>query len=687
MKLPCSICSKRFLVCLINAFAFVILTFQISFGQSVESVSNTNPSSANPQEKQNIDFDLSKDFRIEKTLVKGGSEIITIFANLKGMQDLPDEAAEQVPLVSVLRDTLGDDKLENDTLRYLWMMTYTKPSFLQKASAVIPFFYVRTANKKSIGNSPPPPVIDLYKTDKQMWNRVFWAVFRNFVLNDFGSLARSPSLHYRENITNYRKTAIVRALALISLYEATSNEKLLSDSEMREIQARLSVSSSFFSPLMQRENLDRVYNKDVTLSKDTIAQNWELLRQTTESQDLIFEPLTMPDGRSTHAIVWTTEEDLAANKNKKFDGRFLNIKNPWKDKRLINWKGYKEVRWFDADNRQVEPNTPGAKSQTMIPLGLYGLDFPKIPSLLVDFRNTQNPKRREMSRRILEDFSRTLSLSRFGNMPFFVGRFVYDYVTSKRGMDINQVSRFESYAQLKLLLSLNASLDTEFRDEVSKRLEIVSLNPLENNLDVEIGLAKKQYENLMSYAKRDDGLPAKIEKDRREEMVYLKHGSKKRMLFALGNFLSFGIYTHREKPTPELMNKLDIRRQLSYHERILREVAMYSANPKIDNDVEMIRASLQFMAENGTTAGDKTAAAIYSIFTITEDEEIRDLCLKSLYKINRASAKKELLSLYQNPQTDFHWQPQILNYLKDALKTNQKFYPIDAEAIAKLLEE
>lgn len=670
------------------ALAAIFLTFQTGFGQNPEHLSGLNSKPVvTVEDDENTDFDLSKDFRIEKTKIKGGSEIITVFATLKGLKDSSRHSSKQVPLVSVLRDTLGDDKVENDSLRYLWMLTYTKPSFAQRLSAVIPFLYARTENKNSVGNGPPPALIDLRQTDKQMWNKIFWIVFRNFVLNDAGSVARTPSLHYRENLRNYQKTAIVRALALISLYEAANNQKLLSDAEMREIQARLLVSDSFFAPLMQRENLDRLYEKGVTQSRDVIAQNWELLRQFSEAQGLIFEPLNMPDGKATHAIVWTTENDIAANKNKKFEGRFLNLKNPWKDRRLEKWKGYKEVRWFDGENRQVPPNTPGATAKTLIPLGLYGLDFPKIPTLLVDFRDTRNPKRREMSKRILDDFAQTLSLSRFGNFPFFVGKFVYDYVTARRGMDINQVSRFQSYSQLKLLLSLNASLDSEFRGEISKRLEIVSLNPLENNLDVEVALAEKQYENLMAFAKRDDGLPARIEKDRREEMVYLKHGGKKRMLFALGNFLSFGLYTHREKSTPELMDKLDIRRQLGFHERYLREVALTTVKPEIDSDLEAIKTSLQFIAENGAEAGDKTVKSIARIFTQTQEESILMLCVSSLYKINRASAKKELLGLYQNPNVDNRWRTLSLSYLKRALTDNQKINPHDAGIIAELAKE
>jgi hypothetical protein len=39
--------------------------------------------------------------------------------------------------LSVLRDTLGDETIENDRLRYVWMLTYTKPSTMQKIMAAI----------------------------------------------------------------------------------------------------------------------------------------------------------------------------------------------------------------------------------------------------------------------------------------------------------------------------------------------------------------------------------------------------------------------------------------------------------------------------------------------------------------------------------------------------------------------
>lgn len=633
------------------------------------------------------EFSLERDFRVEKIPVQNGAEIVTIFARLKGLRDSPDEAAREVPMMSILRDTLGDKKIENDRLRYVWMLSYTKPSLMQRISASIPFLYERTANKGDARKGMPPPVIDLSPTKKDVWDKAFWLVFRNLIIEDLGMPIRAATLQYRENSQNYRRASIARALALLSLYEKVEGEKILSDRELRDIQAGMMVSNKLLGSMLKRENLRRVYETSTDQRSLTRGQNWELLRQYSESQGLYFEPLKMPDGSATHALVWLALPDLATHTDKNFDSRFLNIKNPWKDSRLLDWKGYSEVRWYDEQNSQVEPGAPNAKPKMMIPLALYGLDNPKIPTLLVDFRDQRNPKRREMSKRILNDLTRNvLSISRFSNLPYFVGHYVYDFVTDRRGMDINQPSRLGAYSQLKLLLSLNASLEPKFRDEIADRLETVSLNPLENDLDVEINLAQQQYENLMTYAKQPDGLPAQIDRERREEMTRLKHTGRQRRLYSLMRVLSFGNYKHREKYTPELFAEMDLRRQLDYHERYLIETAEITVKPEIDSDVNAINRSLTFISENGDAAQGRTAKAVAKIFTATENAELRELCLSSLYKVNNSTAKKELLAIYQNPKIDEHWRNISAKYLKLAAQELQNISPVDSKTIAKINE-
>jgi hypothetical protein len=312
----------------------------------------------------------------------------------------------------------------------------------------------------------------------------------------------------------------------------------------------------------------------------------------------------------------------------------------------------------------------------MIPLGLYGLDNPKIPMLLVDFRDSYNPKKREMSRRVLNDVTRNvLSVSKFGNLPFFLGRTVFDFVTGRRGMDVNQPSRLHTYSQLKLLLALNTSMEPELRSELSGRLETVSLNPFENDIDAEANIALQQYDALMAFAKDPNGLAAKIERDRRAEMVPLEHGRNAQLAFRVLNVLSFGRYVHREENTEEIESRLDISRRLQYHTRFLRQVAKSTAEIDITWNLEDVRRSLRFIAEHASEAGGNAAAATAKIFARTKDEEIRRACLDSLSRIHSPKARSELLKISQNNEVDKVFRDLATEYLRG---NNPRVQPIAA---------
>jgi hypothetical protein len=628
-------------------------------------------------------------FRLERMEVAGGAELLTIFGRLDGLADAKEQMAE-VPLVSIVRDTLGDENPDNDRLRYVWMLTYTKPTFGQRLASAIPFLYSRVGNNRSAsGSKAPPPLMDLAAADREVWERFLWTALQNMLLDPYAMPLKAASRTMRRNLGDYRKAHIVRALAILSLYEAeTGAPPAFTPTEMSDIQARLMLSEKTFGGIVDDIYLQRVYEKQTTLMRDLRGHNWELLRQRAEAEALYFEPLQMPDGSATHALLWVARPDLTRNRDRRFDKRFLNIANPWKDSRLQNWKGYTETRYFDADNRPVDAGTEGARAVEMLPLALYGLDFPKIPVLLVDFRDGSNPKKREMSRRVLEDVAgNLLSLSSFANIPYFLGRTVYDFVTSKRGMDLNQPSRLRTYSQLKLLLSLSASLDPDLRDEISRRLERVSLNPLENNLEAEAQLARQQHVALVAYARRPDGLPARLDRDRRAEMMPLKHGRAEQVLFRLANVLSFGLYTHREKQSPDLQAQLDVKRQLAFHERYLRRVAKSSPQVEIVWNIEDVRRSLRYIAENGSEANRKVASAAAHIFTRTQDEETRSLCLNGLYRINNETAKKELLRIYRDQKLEARWRTQSAEYLRLALKEEQRIAPADAKAILSVVNE
>jgi hypothetical protein len=616
---------------------------------------------------------LSQILRLERVEVPGGAELITVHAKLAGLESTAND--KWIPLVSILRDTLGDGNPENNRLRYVWPLTYTRPTLKQKLAAAIPFFYTRIGNKERLSKTPPA-AIDLASPESDVWDKLFWTALQNILLDPYGTPIKASTSSYRRNTSDYRRSHIIRALSVLTLYEAVKGETVLSPAEMATIQARLLLTEKTFGGLVDDSNLQSYYAKKTTQARDERGHNWELLRQRAESESLYFEPLLMPDGSATHALLWVAKRDLIKQQGSRYSSRFLNIASPWTDKRLLNWKGYVETRYFDSENHPVDSQTPGAEALEMIPLGLYGLDNPKIPMLLVDFRDSYNPKKREMSRRALNDVTRNvLSLSKFGNLPFFLGRTVFDFVTGRRGMDVNQPSRLHTYSQLKLLLALNTSMEPELRSEVSGRLETVSLNPFENDIDAEANIALQQYDALMAFAKDPNGLAAKIERDRRAEMVPLEHGRNAQLAFQVLNVLSFGRYVHREENTEDMEAQLDISRRLQYHTRFLEQVAKSTAEIDITCNLDDVRRSLHFIAENGSEAGGTAAAVTAKIFARTKDEEIRRACLESLSRIHSPKAKSELLRISQNQEVDKVLRDLASEYLRG---NNPRVQPIAA---------
>lgn len=643
-------------------YIFLSLLFLFSPLARIESQAQTVTGEADIASDSSAKTNL---FRLETVPVAGGAELITIQARMEGLKSNADQ--KWVPLVTVMRDTLGDLDPENDRLRYLWPLTYTRPTIKQRVAGAIPFLYMRIGSKKTASPNAPPPVMDLAAPERQVWEKVFWTALKNVLIDPYGAPVKASSESYRRNIADYRRSHVIRALSVLSLYQAMNGQAAFSQTEMTEIQGRLLLTDTAFGGLVDDLHLQRYHERQLTGIRDQRGHNWELLRQRAEAESLHFEPLQMPDDSATHAMVWVTKTDLASKQGYPYDGRFLNIAAPWSDKRLQNWKGYSETRYFNAENRPVTAETTGARPVEMIPLALYGLDNPKIPMLLVDFRDTLNPKKREMSRRALEDVTKNvLALSPFGDLSYFLGRTVFDFVTGRRGMDINQPTRLRTYSQLKLLLSLNDSLNPQLRDQIDNRLEKVSLNPMENDLAVEARLAKAQYEALIAYARRADGLPAKLDRDRRSEMVPLEHGKAARVLLRLANIISLGKYTHRERASPEMEARLDVARRLSHHTRLLRKIGKSSLQVEIAWNLDEVKRSLRFLAEHAAKADSAAASAAARIFMLTKDDATRRACLDGLSRMNSRRAKNELLRLSEDKRLDPAWKVIVVSYLNKA---------------------
>ena len=571
-----------------------------------------------------LDF-RAPDFRVERHPVANGAELLTVFSSL------PDHAGD-IPLVSVLRDTLGDKDPDNDRLRYIWVLTSARPTVLQRSAAFIPFFYWRPDLGKN-ADRKPAAILDLGDTSKVVWNALAQSIVQAAAIDSNGALIRSTTRRYRANLADQRQVGLMEGLTAISqLEELPDAEVGFSQPELLETQARLMLAGKTLGGLVTTEHLPEAYLKNRMQTEETRGHNWELLRQRAEANGLYFDPLGFARS-STHALLWIAREDVTTQ-SPKWDGRFLGIADPFNDSRLKNWTGYTEKRYFDASGLPIDAETakvtPGATSRQLIPLALYALEYPKVPLVLVDFRDTHKPKNREMIRQATGDaVSGVLGISKFGNWPYLTSSIAWNFVRSRHGDPNNRSARLKAFSQVRRWLTLDGSMDPALRKELQRRLEILGVNPLEESAFEENKIAERQYEALLRYADDPKGLPARLDHDRNAELAARRHGVPARTGLRLANWFSLGIYSHREmKDSASLAAAVGRERRADRQIRFLETVAKSSPQPDAVWNIADVRSAVNELIETGVPA--RSTQVVSRLMQQSTDAEIRELCARAL---------------------------------------------------------
>src|SRR5690349_14410730 len=75
-------------------------------------------------------FKNEKSYRWVVTPIEGGAEIFTLMGSFNPLEHEANH--DEVPLIAVLRDSLGNGNGDDDRLRYVWLLTYRAPSFKQR---------------------------------------------------------------------------------------------------------------------------------------------------------------------------------------------------------------------------------------------------------------------------------------------------------------------------------------------------------------------------------------------------------------------------------------------------------------------------------------------------------------------------------------------------------------------------
>jgi hypothetical protein len=539
-------------------------------------------------------------FRVERVEIPGGSELLTVF----GPQD--------APVVSVLRDTLGDTNPSNERLRYVWILSSASPTLLQRAASALPFYYWH-ANAGKNPDRRPIPVLDLGQPSRTVWTSLAGSLAQVAAFDPEGAVVRASTRSFRSNYSDHRRLLLLEGLAVLSkLDDQPEAGRLLSDPELMEIEARLTLAAHPLGGLVSEQRLPAAYMKQRTRDDEARGHNWELLRQKAEADGLYFEPIG-GDSAPALALLWIARDDLRTPPPH-YDGQFLGFANPYNDERLLHWTQHHKVR----------------EGRDMIPLGLCSLEYPKVPFLVVDFRDTNGPKRREMFRRAATDaFSGVLGISMWSNWPVLASFSAWNFIRERHGAANNRAARIRAYADAQQWLRLDLSLDPDLRAELIKRLAILGINPLEDSIFDQGKLARLQYAALLKYATDPKGLAAKVEQDRNAELEVYSHGFGERFWFEFSHVATLGAYRHREAPPAATLAALEEKRKLAGHVQFLARVAKSAADPSTAWNMDQVRRALDDLSASGFPA--RSAQVVQRIMKETSDEETRQLCEKALH--------------------------------------------------------
>lgn len=581
------------------------------------------------------------EYRSESQPVAGGAELVTVFARLNAAAPA-DSQNPDVPLLAVLRDSLGDDNPDNDRLRSVWILTSTRPTLWQRTASALSFGYFRAGNKSHAGRAPSA-AIDLAAPSKSLYGNIFGDSLQAMELDPLGMAVRSTTRTYRTNSDDYTKLQVFQALvtldnlALDNPALESDGKSALTDSQLREIHSRLSLSTRTFGGLVRQQNLSRYYDKENSQLEETRGHNWELLRQRAELNGLYFEPLAAPSGSPSEALLWIARSDLDETRaDRHFDGQFLGIANPWTDARLLHWTGYSQLRFLDSDNRPAPKDAPGAHPVDMIPLALYSLNYPRVPLLLADFRHSLSPKRREMVNQGATGLiTGVFGITRFGNPSFFAADFLWTFVRGRHGTAVNRTARLQAYSSARQFLAMDSSLDPGLKLELQRQLDHLALNPRENETASEATLAREQYAALVKYVDSPRGA-AKLEKDRRKEIESYTRSPAFRIFAGLGRIVTRG-------PRPDLESDLSLRAELDAYRRstadmrFLERVLASGPRPDIVWDAGAISKSVDDLSTDAH-AGPAARRLIAEVYARSGDSDVRLACQRALEVFKNASA-------------------------------------------------
>ncbi len=568
------------------------------------------------------------------------AQLITLFC--RGCGTSSQNIAPDVPLISAMRDTAGDESPDNDRLTAVWLLSYVRPGLGKRMLSAIPFFYWRVSGgSQRIKNlKTPKPLLDMTTLQHPIFNAFGRDALQWGLLDSSLLPIRASSRAYRTNESDDERLHLEEAESYLRDAPLSPNSPGLSATEINTLIARLELRKTLLGGLASEAAAKRLGEETSIRYEVVRTRNWELLRQCADKTGLYFEPLPLAATSGEYALLWFPLSGAAAPANSSLRPiwKLLGIKNPWEDASLRTTRNDIYWRSLDEAGNLLPLGSQGAHTVQMVPLGVYSLTYPNEPLLVLDFRTSLHLRWHEISQRSINEITTgVIGISHFTNWYYYVAADMYNFIASRHGAAVNQSERLDSYSQFRVQLQLDRNMDARLRQEMQQRVGTLAINPLESNPQNEMQAAATRYSQLQKAA-ANGTLLSLLSKDRRAELAQDRESSKQIQRDNLVHLATLGLYTHRAKASPSNAAEVASYRRVQHQLNFLDALTSSGTKPEVAYQSADIQHSIQVLQEELPSIGSRpirehARAALQRVNELSDDEELRADCNTAMASI------------------------------------------------------
>ena len=230
------------------------------------------------------------------------AQLVTLFC--RACEDAGNSGRD-IPSSAVLRDTLGGVNSEGDRISYVWLLTYSAPTWEKRALSAVPFFYWKVGDGSGkVGDKEPKPLMNLAQPQRPVVSSARAEFLQWSVLDPVSMSVRATSRAYQNNQADHERLHLEEAESYLQSARAADDESGLSDRELNTVIARLELRKSMLGGFVSAKRAAGV-GEEANLEEERIrARNWELLRQCADKTGLYFESIDLAGAKNQYAVLW-----------------------------------------------------------------------------------------------------------------------------------------------------------------------------------------------------------------------------------------------------------------------------------------------------------------------------------------------------------------------------------------------